>query len=369
MNSNRFYAIGVTTLILTLSPCAFSQEYTFGQWAADTGLPIDARVAEAAGQGITSLDGLSNYTNLSLLFLQDNQITHLESGEFSGLTLLDDLRLDGNQISSISAGVFSGVDNLLTLNLANNLVTSIDSGAFAGLGDLEILSLQNNQISHIAADGFSGLTGGDVFLHLMGNQITSIDSGAFSVIDLFSLELGDNPLVAMNLTEANLSDVFWFSIGETDVTEVSLAGATISQWSFPEIMNGNSEYGHLIPTEGIATKSGILSLDLSGADISEVEWLFDMSSMADLVELDMAGTLFADSIIAGDHAHLLELLTALEDQSLDALTIDMALYQARQVYFDTWDAVPANTLTVVPEPATMILLALGGVALLRRKGE
>ena len=70
----------------------------------------------------------SGLTNLSGLYLRDNQLSSIESGTFSGLTYLTELYLRDNQISSIEPGTFSDLTNLEQLELDGNQLPSIESG-------------------------------------------------------------------------------------------------------------------------------------------------------------------------------------------------------------------------------------------------
>ena len=50
----------------------------------------------------------------------------------------DLLNLDNNQLSSIESGTFSGLTNLTKLDLYSNQLSSIESGTFSGLTNLTI---------------------------------------------------------------------------------------------------------------------------------------------------------------------------------------------------------------------------------------
>ena len=92
-----------------LSPPTASGQYTFGDWARDQGYSpgdvmhvwVDARDSSPA---IDSLDGIGQFdwttTPTMELILWSNQISSIESGDFSGLTNLEYLGLEGNQLSS-----------------------------------------------------------------------------------------------------------------------------------------------------------------------------------------------------------------------------------------------------------------------------
>ena len=190
--------IAVLGIVLSL-PAAARAQYTFGDWAADEGYSPGASMPErvlASSASITSLAGIVDYdwnaTPARRLFLSNNQISRIESGDFSGLTNLKELWLTDNQVSSIESGGFSGLTNLQGLYLLRNQISSIEAGDFSGLTNLLWLRLRNNQISSIESGDFSGLTNLS-WLDLEANQISSIESGDFSgLTNLNLLGLDDN---------------------------------------------------------------------------------------------------------------------------------------------------------------------------------
>jgi hypothetical protein len=101
--------------------------YSFGNWASDNGYSSGAvlpNTVRAGNSSIDSLDGIGDFnwttTPTTRLFLEGNQLSSIESGDFSGLTNLENLRLNDNQISSIESGDFSELASLTWLQLRNN---------------------------------------------------------------------------------------------------------------------------------------------------------------------------------------------------------------------------------------------------------
>ena len=92
-----------------------------------------------------------------------------------------------------------------------------------------------------------------------------------------------------------------------------------------------------------------------------------MFALGDVETLILTDVVFSNAIITAGYAEVWDLISALEAQQLDALTVNEQLYAAMQTDLDAWDAGANNVLTVVPEPATLSLLALGGLVLIRRK--
>ncbi len=190
MNSNRFYAIGVAALILTLAPCASGQEYTFGQWASDTGLSPEATSVNASSQGITSLEGLSDFSSLTSVELSDNDISSIESGDFVGMAELTYLGLSLNQITSVGPSYWSDLGNLTELHLAECPIATLPENGFLGLGSLEKLHLEylppNTPVEAGAFAGLANLTELD-----LSSSIVDVGPGSFSGLDsLLNLSVG-----------------------------------------------------------------------------------------------------------------------------------------------------------------------------------
>ena len=369
-------------------------EYTFGDWASDQGYSSGATMPEtvtASGTSITDLAGIGDYdwtttpttalalinnqissiesgafsgmANLDMLLLNDNQITSIESGAFSGLSVTT-LYLSGNQITSIESGDFSGL-SVMFLHLGNNQISSIESGAFSGLSVID-LSLSGNQITSIESGAFSGLS--VMFLHLGNNQISSIESGAFSGLSVIDLYLGDNtPMTNLNLEGANFSSLTRFDVGgNTNMTSVSLKNAVLNQTSLAALLDGGSTSSHRI---GIGELSGITELDLSGVDFSLITDLSPLGAMDDLTDLWLLGVSNMDA------AELDALLDSLD--TMQGIDVEGILYLTQADYdafnidgsglLAAWDGEDGHHVQIIPEPATLSLLALGGLAILRKR--
>ena len=80
------------------------------------------------------------------LYLNNRNITALESGDFDGLTGLTELRLNNNQLVSLPEGIFDGLTALGNLNLYNNQLSSLPDGIFEGLTSLTTIRLGRNTV-------------------------------------------------------------------------------------------------------------------------------------------------------------------------------------------------------------------------------
>ncbi|MCD4823009.1 MAG: PEP-CTERM sorting domain-containing protein [Phycisphaerae bacterium] len=222
--------------------------------------------------------------------------------------------------------------NLLELELHDSLISDIS--AVSGLTNLTLLGMNANQISDISA--VSGLT------------------------NLAELYLDSNQVEIMNLSNSNLSSLENFNIQFNPLTSVLLVNATLSQAVFDVLMNGGTGEWDF----GIAelTDTGVLNLDMSGVDFVGISDLSSMHMMDDLETLSLAG---ATNLAGSQVVALTNELDSLND--LDVAGLWDSFDAETQDELNAWDAGEGNNLVVTPEPATLSLLALGGLALLRRK--
>ena len=144
---------------------------------------------EAPDAGISDLTGLEFATNLTDLWLSNNQITDLSP--LSDLTNLTSLDFYNNQITDLSP--FADLTNLIGLYLDNNQIT--DLSPLAGLTNLKRLGLSGNQITDLSP--FADLTN-LIGLYLDNNQITDLSPLA-GLTNLKRLELSKNPLSASSI--------------------------------------------------------------------------------------------------------------------------------------------------------------------------
>ena len=117
----------------------------------------------------------------------------------------------------------------------------------------------------------------------------------------------------------------------------------------------------------IGELSGITELDLSGVDFSQITDLTPLGAMDDLTDLWLVGVSNMD---AAKLDALLDELAAMQGTATEGV---LYLTQADFDAFDTggllttWDAESGHHVEIVPEPATLSLLAPGGLAMIRRR--
>ncbi len=149
---------------------------------------------------LNSLEGfgrIPNIATLQELYLNNNQLSILPAGIFTGLANLQWLYLYNNQLSALPVGVFNGLANLQQLNLNNNQLSTLPAGVFTGLATLQSLYLQNNQLSTLPTGIFNGLDNLQS-LYLQNNQLSTLPAGIFNgLATLQGLYLNNNQLSSL----------------------------------------------------------------------------------------------------------------------------------------------------------------------------
>lgn len=144
---------------------------------------------------------LVHLANVEFLHLHDNMINFWDINSFSGpRNTLRQLTVNNNQLTSIPAGVFTGMRKLEVLNLNDNQIRMIRSETFADLVSLVQLSINNNGLATIASDAFLNLMNLK-YLGLASNDLSAIpdnllmNSGQLYFFDFSGNELNELPKI------------------------------------------------------------------------------------------------------------------------------------------------------------------------------
>jgi Leucine-rich repeat (LRR) protein len=294
---------------------------------------------------ITNLENgaFRGLNNLQLLGLARSQITNIENGAFQGLSNLQLLNLDSIRITTIESGVFQGLSNLQELHLSGNPITSIESGAFQGLSNLQLLYLIDNPITSIESGAFQGLSNLQT-LDLGGKQITNLEKGVFQGLsNLTGLDLGNNQITSLeNGVFRGLNNLRWLDLAGNNIQKLNLTGATFDSlrqcWGDVFLGSGGFCVGGSEITD-LILDDAVLSPGSFQAIVGETEFISNVS---------LVGLAFSDGN-PGDISALLSIST------LDNIRVDQALFDRYAAEFNAFDAIPGNTVTVVPEPSAIVL--------------
>ncbi|KAI9587171.1 hypothetical protein GQX74_003018 [Glossina fuscipes] len=126
--------------------------------------------------------------------LRFNRFEELPANAFEGLTQVTTLFLNENEISYVEESAFDGLKSLRFLYLNNNRISRLPSNIFQQLKQLEAIYLDNNDIWQIDANTFSDLPRLNR-LFVFNNKLTNVPVNAFNRLpSLKRLRLDDNPI-------------------------------------------------------------------------------------------------------------------------------------------------------------------------------
>ena len=126
------------------------------------GIPIffnpEMKVLKAKNNKISKLDGaLGVYTNLQMVDLSENKLTHLGKNQFAECQKLHQLNISNNFLASLHAKTFKGLHTVQNVDLSKNMLTTLVNQTFAPMETLVELRLSYNKINTIEDLAFAGL--------------------------------------------------------------------------------------------------------------------------------------------------------------------------------------------------------------------
>ncbi len=179
----------------------------------------DALVAIVGG-GVTCADVTADQLGrISVLSLGSERIETLQSGDFAGLTSLEQLDLYDNDLTALPPNIFAGLTNLRQLNLWHNDLATLSPNVFTDLTNLRILDLDDNDFADIPPDVFAGLTN-LVYLWLNDTRLTTLPPSIFTgLTNLETLVLSGNEFTTLPPDVfANLTSLEYLSLRNNFLT-------------------------------------------------------------------------------------------------------------------------------------------------------
>ena len=219
---------------------------------------------QLTGEIPPELGGLSNLTELNL---SDNQLTGEIPSELGGLSNLTGLILDGNRLTGEIPSELGGLSNLMGLILNGNRLTGEIPSELGGLSNLELLWLHDNQLTGEIPSEMGGLSNLEQLV-LDHNQLTGeIPSELGGLSNLEQLGLSGNRLTGEIPSELG---------GLSNLTGLLLSGNQLTG-EIPSELGGLSNLTHLwlgdnqltgeIPSE-LGGLSNLTSLRLAGNQLT-----------------------------------------------------------------------------------------------------
>ena len=139
-------------------------------------------------------DGLSRLRSIAI---NGNQLAELPPGLLANLDRLQTLDLGGNRLSALPRAIFRDLSRLRFLDLGSNELTHLPPGIFESLSHLQTLFLFHNRLSELPENLFAGLSNLEL-LTIRGNELTTLPEGLFYGLSrLGDLRVGDNRLTEL----------------------------------------------------------------------------------------------------------------------------------------------------------------------------
>lgn len=244
---------------------------------------------------ISNLSGIEYLTNLTELYLSNNQIIDLDP--LNNLSNLNVLSLSSNQIIDLSP--LYSLNNLTELYLSSNQI--IDISPLYSLNNLSRLSLTGNQISNVSPlNNLSNLTE----LKLTGNQISNISSlNGLSNLTTLNLSLNQisdiNPLNSLiNLTTLNINYNQIIDVSPlnslTNLTVLYLRYNDIIDISLNSLSNLNTLDLSANQIHDVSPLNNLSNLNFLDLGINPISDVSPLNSLTNLINLYLNNILISD---------------------------------------------------------------------------
>ncbi len=183
---------------------------------------------DLGGIGISSLVGIEDFTALTELHCNQNNLNTLD---ISSNTALTTLNVESNQLTSLDV---SNNTNLLILNVGINQLTTLDVSNNTAL---TALTCYNNQLSEIDVSNNTALTS----LAVDNNNLTTLDISANTSIN--KIWVYNNQLTSLNVANgnnANISSNNFYATGNPNLACIQVDNAANSTNFWVNIDNTSS---------------------------------------------------------------------------------------------------------------------------------
>ena len=206
------------------------------------------RSLDISGKGITSLEGIENFTALTSLSCSSNQLTSLD---VSANTALTSLSCSSNQLTSLDVSANTA---LTDLSCGKNKLTSLDVSANTALTSL---SCRSNQLTSLDVSANTALTG----LSCKSNQLTSLDISANTA--LTSLWCHNNQLTNLDVSANTALTQLLCDSNQLTSLDVSANTALIDLWCYNNQLTNLDVSANTALTSLWCHNNPLTSLDVS----------------------------------------------------------------------------------------------------------
>ncbi len=208
--------------LLTISLLALSSAAQAQSGVCDRTPQVRDALVAIVGGGVTCTEVTAGQLGrISVLSLGSERIKTLQSGDFAGLTSLEQLDLYDNELTALPPDVFAGLTKLRQLNLWHNDLATLSPKVFADLTNLRYLDLDDNDFTVIPPAVFAGLTN-LTYLWLNDTRLTTLPPNLFAgLTNLVRLVLSGNEFTTLPPDVfANLTSLEYLSLRNNFLTAI-----------------------------------------------------------------------------------------------------------------------------------------------------
>lgn len=174
----------------------------------------NVKTLDISGKSLTDLTGISSFSNIESLFVQNNKISNVD--EISKLTKLKTLQLSNNG-EKINLNNIEKLTNLTCLYLNNNGLTTSDITGLSKLTNLQQLYLNSNNITSLSSiENLSNL----IELYLNDNNVDYIGNISNSKTQFIRIKNNITQITTANTT-VSLPDLFQKAITQNSTVYTS----------------------------------------------------------------------------------------------------------------------------------------------------
>lgn len=309
---------------------------------------------------------LGNLTNVTSLFLSDNNLTGVvpaSLGQLFGLSVLD---LSRNSLNGSIPSSFASLGNLTSLDMSSNFLSGIVPAAFGALSKLQFLNLSNNNLSSSIPAQLSDLSS-LVDLDLSLNAFSgSVPADLGGLRNLQKMDIGNNLLAGTLPGELfpNLTRLQFILLNNNNFS----GDIPDALWSIPELLYFDASYNNF--SGMLPNTSGIISVNATALNLSHNLFYGDLTPVLGRFSfIDISSNYFEGPVpnYIGSNSSLdgncLQNLSSQKTQK--TLTECSSFYSERGLIFDNF-GLPNSTQPSPPAKKShryWIVLAgvLGGV--------
>jgi len=249
--------------------------------------------------GITNLSGIEDFTDITVLSVDDNQLTSID---VSNNTNLETLSIDNNQLTSLD---ISNNTSLTRLTVNNNQLTNLD---VSNNTNLETLSVDENQLTNIDLSNNINLE--RVFAR--NNQLTSLDISNNTSLSLLSVS--NNQLTSFNIQNgANSllsSNVRFGATGNPGLLCIQVDNVTFSETTWTIID----------PQTSFSTSCATLSV----TNLKLEDFIVYPNPTSGILNIDLTSNILLQNI--NMYNHIGQLLISTEEKIIDVSDISAGIY-------------------------------------------